>query len=207
MISVKQCARKACSFRFPADERHDILLKCPKCGAPVLTVAQYSNTQDNRKTDLPKTHIEVYLDNLRSIFNVGSIFRSSDACGIKKIHLGGITPSPSHPKMAKTALGAQDHVKWEQHWNGLTAIRNMKKQGYHLISLEKQDGSSSIFQTNHPKATPILLIAGNENFGVDPEIIKECDQVVHIPMLGLKESLNVAIAFSIAAYWLMLGAE
>jgi tRNA G18 (ribose-2'-O)-methylase SpoU len=206
MIVVKQCARNACSFRFPIKEDLSIIQKCPKCGSSVFAVAEYSmEMKAPRQIDNPKFHVEAYLDNLRSVFNVGSIFRSADGCGIKHLHLGGTTPTPAHPQMAKTALGAEALINWEHHWDGLSAVQNIKHQGYHLIALEYLDNSVPLFETQIKHKNPILLIVGNENYGIDPGILSECNQIVHLPMLGIKESLNVAVAFSIASYWLLFG--
>ena len=205
-IIIRQCVRKACSFRFPASEDLQGAEICPKCGTNTTIVANYPqfNTKTNNG-DSPTVHIEAFLDNIRSVFNVGSIFRSADGCGVKRIHLGGITPSPSHPRMAKTSLGADDHVHWEQHWDGVDAIKQLKISNYRIIGLEYTDTSSSIFENQFTGTTPYVLVVGNENYGIDPGILSFCDQVVHIPMAGIKESLNVAIAFSIAAYWMAFG--
>jgi tRNA G18 (ribose-2'-O)-methylase SpoU len=108
--------------------------------------------------------------------------------------------------MAKTALGSDMQIPWEQHWNGVAAIDKIKVKGYHLIGLEYTQNSKLLFDINFTPVTPCLLIAGNENFGIDPDILAQCDQTVHIPMAGIKQSLNVAIAFSIAAYWILYGA-
>ncbi len=147
------------------------------------------------------------MDNLRSVFNVGSIFRSADGCGIKRLHLGGISPSPSHPKMAKTALGADCQIPWEQHWNGIEAIDKIRSEGFQIIGLEFTQSSELLFNTEFKPVSPYLLVVGNENFGIDPEILVKCDHWVHLPMAGMKESLNVSIAFSVAAYWIMYGAR
>ena len=161
-IIIRQCVRKACSFRFPASEDHPGAEICPKCSTNTIIVAIILNS-------IPKSITVIYLRcTLKhsltisgSVFNVGSIFRSADGCGVKCIHLGGITPSPSHPRMAKTALGADDHVHWEQHWDGVDAIRQLKKSNYRIIGLEYTDTSSSIFENQFTGTTPFLLVVGN----------------------------------------------
>ena len=153
------------------------------------------------------SHLEAYLDNIRSVFNVGSMFRSADGCGIDRIHLGGMTPSPDHPKMNKTALGADGSVAWEQHWDGLEAVRSLRDNGFQIIGLEYTDRSVPLFDLKIPDGSPKLLVVGNENFGIDPGILELCHHIVHIPMSGMKGSLNVAIAFSIAAYWMTFGSR
>lgn len=205
---IRQCVRNACSFRFPVNEDVVAAEKCPKCGAQTSIVEYFH--KDNSgivRSSTSSSQIEAYLDNLRSVFNVGSIFRSADGCGINRIHLGGITPSPVHPHMKKTALGADDSVTWEQHWDGLEAVRSLKEKGFQIVGLEYTDHSTPLFDLNIPIGIPHLLIVGNENYGIDPGILEECDHIVHIPMSGMKESLNVAIAFSIAAYWMTFGVK
>jgi tRNA G18 (ribose-2'-O)-methylase SpoU len=207
-VVIRQCVRKACSFRFPVNDDVVSALKCPKCGALTSIVEHFELGNDTpNRPSISNHHIEAYLDNLRSVFNVGSIFRSADGCGIEHIHLGGITPSPAHPHMKKTALGADNSVTWEQHWDGLEAVRSLKEKGYQIIGLEYTDRSTPLFELKTPVGLPCLLIVGNENYGIDPGILDECHQIVHIPMSGLKESLNVAIAFSIAAYWMTFGSQ
>jgi 23S rRNA (guanosine2251-2'-O)-methyltransferase len=207
-IIIRQCVRKACSFRFPVSEDFQGAEICPKCGTNTTIVAKYPQFNSKlNNSDSTGLHIEAFLDNLRSVFNVGSIFRSADGCGVKCIHLGGITPSPSHPRMAKTALGADDHIHWEQHWDGLEAVKQMKNRNFHIIGLEYTEASTSIFEKQFSGTNPYMLVVGNENYGIDPGILAECDLVVHIPMTGIKESLNVAIAFSIAAYWMAFGVK
>lgn len=97
-------------------------------------------------------------------------------------------------------------MPWLQHWNGLTAIQQLKSQGYQIISLEYNSSSVPLFSLGS-FTSPVVLVAGNENYGIDPDILAESHQIVHLPMSGLKESLNVAIAFSIAAYWLRYGVK
>lgn len=198
----RQCVRKACMFRFPGPDGE--VFACPKCGAGTTVVALFSHhdQQDSIPEEYKSRTIEAGLDNLRSILNVGSIFRTADAVGIRHVHLFGITPSPVHPRMQKTALGADDFLPWTQHWDGLAAVRELKNQGYLVAALERTRESHNFFNYSLPADNKkILLIAGNENSGVDPGILAESDFVLHLPMLGSKESLNVANAFAVAAYW------
>jgi len=204
----RQCVRKACMFRFPGpDGEH---FPCPKCGAATTVVALLPRLEpaidSNHQDDTNELVLEAGLDNIRSILNVGSIFRTSDGVGIKHLHLFGITSSPNHPNMKKTALGADDALPWSQHWDGLSAVREMKKAGTLIWSLEKNHDSQNLFTTPHPDhACKLLLVVGNENSGIDPGILAESDQIVHLPMTGRKESLNVSNAFAVAAYWLKFG--
>ncbi|MBA4420399.1 MAG: RNA methyltransferase [Anaerolinea sp.] len=207
IIVIRQCVRKACSFRFPVDERSSQGLNCPKCGSNtdvIDSLAGYSagNIQQHNSS----IHLEGFLDNIRSVFNVGSIFRSAEGCGMRTLHLGGTTPPPTHPRMTKTALGAEDSVPWTQHWDGLAAVREIKSLRYHVIGMESTPESIPLYHCKIVKK-PTLLVVGNETHGIDPDILSECDEIIHSPMAGKKESLNVAIAFSIAAYWIMYGGK
>lgn len=149
----------------------------------------------------PGLGIEVILDNIRSAYNVGSIFRTADGVNARHIHLCGITPSPEHKQVQKTALGAQWVIPWTMHWNALDAARQCMQQGMRLWALECSRESQSIFDVDkYVGEDPIALVVGNEIGGVDPSILKLSEKIFHIPMLGNKNSLNVATAFGIAIY-------
>lgn len=205
IFQIRQCLRPECRFRFPESDPSPREIICPKCGAPTI-VAELPYPamrveQQNIYPTAPQLH--VLLDNIRSTFNVGAIFRSADGAGVHHIHLCGITPTPDHPKIKKTALGSETTIPWTQHWNGVEAVQTIKQQGISPWALEGGSSSISLFEAvNFISDTPILLIAGNEVTGVDPGIIKLCDRTVFIPMQGYKQSLNVAIAFGIAIYFL-----
>jgi tRNA G18 (ribose-2'-O)-methylase SpoU len=146
------------------------------------------------------------LDNIRSTFNVGSIFRASDGAGLHRLHLCGITPTPDNPKVAKTALGAEHSVDWSYHLNAIQAAQALKSQGFLICALEATPDSCSIFEA--PPflfSSPLLLVVGNEVTGVDAGLLELSDAVLSIPMQGKKESLNVSLAFGIAAYTLSFG--
>ena len=149
-----------------------------------------------------KKEISVILHNVRSRENVGSIFRTADAAGVSKIYLCGITPTPPHEKISKTALGAETYVPWESYKQTARLIDKLKAQNEKLkiIALEQTKDSQNIFKFK-PKY-PLVLILGNEVKGLSPAILKKCDKKIAIPMYGQKESLNVAVAFGVAAYQL-----
>jgi tRNA G18 (ribose-2'-O)-methylase SpoU len=150
--------------------------------------------------------VEALLDNIRSTYNVGAMFRTADGAGLRHLHLAGITPTPNHPKIAKTALGAEAVVPWSAHPNGLEAALAMREAGYHVWALEGGPRAVSLFDAARRMPDgPVLLVVGNEIAGVDPMLLDECEQVLSIPMQGEKQSLNVAIAFGIAAYVLRHG--
>ncbi len=144
--------------------------------------------------------LEALLDNLRSAWNVGAIFRSADGLGINKLYLCGITPTPANQAVTKTALGAEKSVTWEYARNALDIASALKAKHYRVIALEQDERSVSLLRYTVPLPTKTLLIVGNEVTGVDPDLLDLCDHILHIPMRGNKRSLNVAVAFGIAAY-------
>ena len=141
------------------------------------------------------------MDNVRSAWNVGSIFRSADGFGFAHAYLCGITPTPENPSVTKTSLGAEDTVTWSYHKDAVQLIKGLKKEGFNILALEECDNSEKIKGIKQNQN--IILIVGNENTGVDPELLDLCNAIYHIPMRGEKKSFNVAMAFSIAAYALM----
>ena len=147
--------------------------------------------------------VEVFLDNIRSTFNVGAMFRTADGAGIERLYLCGITPLPDNPKVAKTALGAEQAVPWTYFPNGLSAVQELKQSGKHLVALEVSPGATPLFEyLPPPDGQPVVLVVGNEVTGIDPDICALCEQTIWIPMSGFKRSLNVSIAFGIAVYFL-----
>jgi tRNA G18 (ribose-2'-O)-methylase SpoU len=148
----------------------------------------------------------VVLDNLRSAYNVGSIVRTADGAGIDHLYLCGITPTLDHPKVAKTALGAEATVESSYHPNALTLVSDLQSRGIYLAALESRPGAVSLFDpVLRIPTSPAVLVVGNELVGVDPAIEELCDLVVALPMMGTKRSLNVVVAFGIASYWLRFG--
>jgi len=139
------------------------------------------------------------LVSLRSLYNVGSIFRTADALGVKKIYLTGFTGTPKQAGVKKTALGAEDNIEWEKVSSTSKAIEQLKKDGYQIIGLEKSDISTDYRQWKPSDKVAILL--GNEERGLSARILKQCDKVVHLPMEGVKESLNVSVAAGVIGYY------
>ncbi len=148
----------------------------------------------------PIDKIIIVCHNIRSAFNVGSIFRTADGAGVDKIILGGYSAHPPHPKLIKTALGAEEVVPYGRAWQTWRVIDDLKKRGYHIVALENSSGAKNIFKFK-PKF-PLAMVLGNEVRGLSKEILQHCDEIVFIPMAGGKESLNVSVAFGIAVYQL-----
>lgn len=150
--------------------------------------------------------IVVILQNIRSLHNVGSIFRTADAAGVSKIYLCGITPSPMNklgilePKLTKASLGAEKYISWEKHRFPATVIKNLKKDGYKIYAIEQDKKSISYTEVKPIKTEKIALVLGNEVKGLPKNILKLADKILEIPMHGKKESLNVSVAFGIVAF-------
>lgn len=146
------------------------------------------------------------LDNLRSVYNVGSIFRTSNAVGIEKIYLCGTTPTPLDKKgdkrkdFAKVALGAEDTVEWEYTESTFECVKKLKDENYYVIALEQGEGSVDYKEVSLAGYENIAFVIGNEVDGVTSDVLAQSDVLAEIPMLGTKESLNVTIAFGVAVY-------
>jgi len=140
----------------------------------------------------------VVLNNIRSLHNVGTIFRTADGAGVEKIWLCGITGYPPQSGIAKTALGAEDHVVWEYREDVLGLIKELKKSGYQIVLLEQMQGSIS--HDAFKARSPVCLVVGNEVEGIAEELQVLSDAAIEIEMDGIKNSLNVAVAFGIAVF-------
>lgn len=150
--------------------------------------------------------LAVILDNIRSVHNVGSIFRTADAIGVEKIYCCGVTPSPLdrfggiRADFAKVALGAEKSVEWEKTANTIATIEQLKGDGWKIFAIEQSKDAIPYYK--EAIANKIALILGAEVDGVSPGVLALADAILEIPMRGKKESLNVAVAFGIVAYGL-----
>ena len=145
--------------------------------------------------------VSLLLENLRSAYNVGSFFRTADAVRASKLILSGITATPPHKGVVKTALGAEDTVRWEHTEEGLAAARAEQHRGCELAVVETSVRSVDLF--DWVPRFPVCLIFGNEKEGVSAEMAEMCDTHVRIPMLGFKHSLNVSTAGGVVLYELL----
>ncbi len=140
----------------------------------------------------------VICDNIRSLENIGSIFRTSDALGVSKVFLCGISGKPPHHKISKTALGAEETIPFEYYRQIGRLVDKLKKEKVQVVALE-QDKKAILYTKLKPKF-PLALIVGNEVKGVSKKILKKCDKIIFLPMHGKKESLNVSVSFGITGY-------
>jgi len=145
-----------------------------------------------------KKHVVVVLDNIRSTFNVGSVLRTSDGAGVDKLYLCGITPTPDHPKIKKTALGAEDYVKWEHNKNIIEVINKLRKEKYTIVSVEQSDKAVDYKDFEYPNK--VAFVFGNEISGVSNYVMEDSDYIVDVEMHGKKNSLNVATTVGIILY-------
>lgn len=167
------------------------------------------NEELNRKTvdefkEATKTPLIIILDNVRSLNNVGSVFRTADAFLVEAIYLCGITGTPPHKDIQKTALGSTETVTWKHFATTLEAVEALKKQGYKVFAIEQAESAVML-----NKFTPLLneklaVVLGNEVKGVQQEVIHHCDGVVEIPQVGTKHSLNIAVSAGIVVWDLFL---
>ncbi|GMQ33908.1 RNA methyltransferase [Algoriphagus taiwanensis] len=153
---------------------------------------------------IEKSPLVLVLDQVRSLNNVGSAFRTADAFRIEKIYLCGITGTPPHRDIQKTALGATESVDWEYCLNTMDAVKKLKEEGYQICALEQVDRSIQLNEFLPEKGKKYALIFGNEVFGVEEQVLQSCDHVLEIPQLGTKHSLNIAVSLGIAVWDMMV---
>jgi len=154
--------------------------------------------------DADKNPIVLVLDNIRSLNNIGSIFRTADAFRIKAIYLCGITAQPPHREIHKTALGATDSVDWKYFKTTTEAVEELKNDGYEIISLEQADESIMLNNFSPKSGTAYAIVLGNEVKGVDQNIIDLSDYCIEIPQFGTKHSFNVTVSNGIIIWDILL---
>ena len=152
-----------------------------------------------------KTPVVVVLDNIRSMHNVGSVFRSADAFLTQAILLCGYTPCPPHRDIHKTALGATETVNWKYFPTAAEAVRSLREQGYRIFAVEQVENSLPLQQFGAQHSGPLAVVFGNEVSGVGEEVLALCDGSVEIPQWGMKHSLNISVAAGIVLWELVRG--
>ena len=159
------------------------------------------NAEEFRASE--KMPLVVVLDDVRSMYNVGSVFRTADAFRVEAIYLCGITAQPPHPEIHKTALGAEDTVAWKHFDTAMEAVQSLKEQGYTVLSIEQCEGSTMLSSFNsHPSTlnSRYAIILGNEVKGVHQEVVDASDGCIEIPQFGTKHSLNVSTTAGIVIW-------
>lgn len=152
-----------------------------------------------------KIPVIAVLENIRSAYNVGSVFRTADAFLLNAIYITGYTCIPPHKEIKKTALGAEETVDWKYFPNGTEAIQSLKKDGYKVYAIEQVMNSLPLQQVDFKYNEKIAVIFGNEVTGVEQETILQCDGCIEIPQLGMKHSLNIATAAGVVLWEIVRG--
>jgi len=150
-----------------------------------------------------KQPVIIFLDNIRSRNNVGSVFRTSDAFLIEQIILGGITPTPPHRDIYKTALGATDSVNWSHTDDILNTISTLQKEGYRIIAIEQVEGAIELQQFSLDSIEKVVLVFGSEVGGVQQAVVDKADVCLEIPQLGTKHSLNISVSVGVVLWHLL----
>lgn len=184
---------------------------CPNCGrrasfkplSVLLKLERQVGNQSEHYTPEP-VPLTVLVEDVRSLWNVGSIFRSADGAGWTRLILSGITGCPPRKEIAKTSLGAEDHLLWKYYLSAVDVLPQLKSAGVLIVGLERNLDSIDLSKAvaDGRLRTPLCLVVGNEVTGLSAESLDLCDVVCHLPMRGFKESLNVAVAYGIASYTL-----
>lgn len=174
------------------DKRKKNILELTRC-----TTSQYRGMR--------KKPLKIVADNVRSMHNIGSMFRTADAFLVDEIILGGISGYPPHPEIAKTALGAEESVEWRHVEDTLAEVLRLKEEGWKICSLEQAIGSIKLQDYTPAVGERVVLVVGNEVEGVDQRIVDLSDYVLEIPQYGTKHSLNVSVSAGIAIHHLATG--
>ena len=165
-----------------------------------LTISELNRVSVDQYQLIRKLPIVIILDNIRSQNNIGSIFRTSDAFLIQEIHLCGITATPPHREIHKTALGATDSVTWKYYADGVDSVRELKMNGFTLYAVEQTTQSVDLGQISITSSSKIALVFGNEVEGINEGVLKLVDDCIEIPQFGTKHSLNVSVAAGIVIW-------
>jgi len=165
-----------------------------------LSMDELGRVTPSQYREQSKIPLVVVLDNIRSMHNVGSVFRTADAFAVEKIYLCGITATPPHKEIEKTALGATETVAWEHFSDGVELLGRLKKDGYTILAVEQTDCPTLLTNFSFEPTGKYAVIMGNEVFGVDDQLLALCDGAIEIPQVGVKHSLNVAVASAIVIW-------
>ncbi len=163
---------------------------------PRLTVGEFREAE--------KWPLVVILDNIRSQNNIGSVFRTADAFRLRKIYLCGITATPPHREIHKTALGATESVEWEYRESTVAAIAELRSEGYRVLAVEQAEGSLSLADYHPDPSEKLAIVVGNEVNGIGDEALRSSDNCLEIPQFGTKHSINVSVAVGIVIWDLFM---
>lgn len=164
-----------------------------------LKITELNRLSQEEFKQTRKIPLIVVLDNVRSLHNVGSVFRTSDAFLVEAVYLCGITATPPHAEIHKTALGAEYTVDWKYFENTLDAVAELKQSGYHVAAIEQAENSRMLDNLDIPKGK-YAIVLGNEVKGVEQTVMDVCDSCIEIPQFGTKHSLNVSVTSGIVIW-------
>jgi 23S rRNA (guanosine2251-2'-O)-methyltransferase len=200
-FEMRLCLR--CGLRYPIEKDSKFGIRCPHCLGETKAVSKkiiHEKEKIRTKTEKQNKILRaVLLDNIRSAWNVGSILRSADGLGFDQVFLCGITPTPENEAVQKTSLGAETSIQWSHHKNAVELASRLKDEGWKIFALEEDSQAVQIQKAKNKKEKSVLIL-GSEVTGVDSGLLSLCDEIFYIPMQGEKRSLNVAVAFSVAAF-------
>ena len=204
-LEASRCPSEHCAAVFEvSSESLGRNIDCPACGIAMTArplgieaklSAQEGRTSGEAGLPIPRLPLTVLVDNVRSLWNVGSIFRTADACGVRELILSGITGYPPRVQIAKTALGAERAVAWRYRADSWSALEELQASGYTPVAVEATPVARPFDQLTWPAC--VCLVVGSEVAGISPRVLEACPHHVSIPMRGVKDSLNVAVAFGI----------
>jgi 23S rRNA (guanosine2251-2'-O)-methyltransferase len=206
---IRECTQSKCKFRFPDTNYLQLNVQCPICQSKTEIVNLLDLSLDYRNNNNyweDSSDFIAILDNIRSVYNVGALFRTSVGLGLKRIFLCGITPTPDHKNFTKSSLGSENEVVWGKSLNCVDQITTIKESGYKIISIENSDKAIPIqkLTKNNFSQKKVALVVGNEISGVDPDVLSISDSIISIPINGKNKSFNVTTAFGIALYHLSI---
>ncbi len=173
------------------------------CGMRKLKADELGRISVAQCSELPRFPLVVILENIRSAYNVGSVFRTADAFCIESIYLVGYCATPPHKEIAKTALGAEQAVPWKHHAKAIDAIQELQAMGYRVLAAEQTDASSPLHGFSVLSDQKIAIVFGNEVSGVESDTLQGCDGCIEIPQFGIKHSLNIATAAGVVLWELV----
>lgn len=165
-----------------------------------LHVTEMGRISVDEFKEAEKLPLVVVMDHVRSLYNVGSVFRTADAFRLQGVVLCGITATPPHPEIHKTALGAEDSVQWVYEKDTLTAVRQLQEEGYTVLAIEQCEGSTMLQYFLPEAGKRYAVVMGNEVKGVQQEVVDACDGCLEIPQFGTKHSMNVSVTAGIVMW-------
>jgi 23S rRNA (guanosine2251-2'-O)-methyltransferase len=199
---IRLCKNTDCGLRYPVEAGHPNGVRCPNCLGETNLVLSYSAFEkpERQINTIGLIPVSGLLDNIRSAWNVGSIFRTSEGLGASHLYLTGITSTPDTSEIGKTALGAEKSVAWSYHRNSVTLSKELIHNGYILWALESRPKAKSAalvenYLDSVINSKGLVLVVGNEKAGVDPGLLELCHETFFIPMYGKKKSFNVSVAY------------